>query len=293
MARFTVRAPRWLAWQVALAAGSAGADALLEACLLACIEEPVTRAELQALPAAEGDELLTQALALIEAERAALRLQVSGRQVTGEGIDLSLQPWSFGERNAALREALRLVGGQVTIDLLAFERAMLLGCVPGLTPEGLATWPVPLGEAVLGALDRLTRTDGALLQAAIAQGMPHPDLSLVQLCRAFGWTPEQVERLDAGLAERLLAVVGALGLPSAQGVGLPVAPSGFGQPPTAAWPSVGVGQPTAAWSQAGVGQPSYTGFTQPKVPWSLAPAPRAAAQPHLAEGVTRIVIDDA
>ncbi|HLO03252.1 MAG TPA: hypothetical protein VK191_09095, partial [Symbiobacteriaceae bacterium] len=202
MARFHVRAPRWLAWQVALSAGSEGAAALLEACLLACIVDPVTRTELQALPAAEGDELLTQALALIETERAALRLHGEGRRVRGEGIDLQLQPWTFGERNAALRDALRLTGGQVTIDLLTFERSMLLGCVrlvdgAPLSPGALAEWPVPLGEAVLGALDRLTRTDGALLQAAIAQGVPHPDLSLVQLCRAFGWTPEQVERLEA------------------------------------------------------------------------------------------------
>lgn len=286
MARFQVRAPRWLAWQVALAAGGEGAAALLESCLLACIDGPVTRAELQALPATEGDELLTQALALIEAERAALRLEVTGRRVTGEGIDLLLQPWTFGERNAALRDALRLMGGQVTIDLLAFERATLLGCVRladgrPLSPAALEEWPVPLGEAVLGALDRLTRTDGALLQAAIAQGLPHPDLSLVQLCRAFGWTPEQVERLEAPLAERLLAVVGALGLPSAQGVGLPV-----GAWPQQAAPSAQVwpGQPIAPWPFAGSGQPT--------APWPSPAAPRAQ-QPHLAEGVTRIVIDDA
>lgn len=225
---FTVVSPAWLAWQAALeraAARNDGADAaeLLAEVLLTAVQTPegtpVRRSDLEALPAADGDALMSALLDLLEEQRRALGLTVkpySGwTEIEGKGAGLRLTPWTFGARNAALRMALCPAGNGVALDMAAFDRAMVLTCVTlldgrPLTPEQVAAWPVPLGEAVMAELDRLCGVgagEEATLLRCIETGAEHPDLALLRLCRAFGWSPAEVEEMDARLAERLLTLL--------------------------------------------------------------------------------------
>ncbi len=219
--RFRVRAPRWWPWNEALERAGGDSARLVEECLLTCLEGG-SREIIRSLPAAEGDRLLTAALQAVEAERTALGLTVDEGptewRVRGAGVDLRLHPWTFGERNDALRRSLRLRGGQVTLDLPAYERQLLQACVTTqdgerLTAEAIAAWPVPLGEVVMQALDRLNGLEeehAAVLEVCIREGRDHPDLALLYLCQHFGWNPEQVERMDARTAERLLSALKVL-----------------------------------------------------------------------------------
>jgi hypothetical protein len=235
---YGVRPPRWGEWQAAMAAGlvlspglSLDAAALLEACLLPCVTGPegaLTLAALRALPTSAGDGLLTAALDLLESERERLNLQRTeegdGALISGEGLQLRLRPWSFGERNRALATCLRLVDGEPILDLGSFERMMVCTCATRITdgiahhlgPSEVVDWPVPLGEVVVQALDELNGVDpvrDAVLKACIERGQSHPDLTLIHLCRTFGWTPTVVEGLEARQAERLLAALRALEAP--------------------------------------------------------------------------------
>lgn len=236
---YTVRPPQWGMWQVALDAGlGAGpapeldAAALLELCLAPCVygpDGPLSLVELRRLPAAAGDALLTAALELLENERERLDLGRSsgpdGVVLSGAGLRLRLRPWSFGERNRALGACLRLVDGEPRVDLGAYELTMVCvgavaldadGTARSLNPAEVAQWPVPLGEATVQALDELNGVDpnrDAVLQACLQRGLAHPDLTLLQLCRTFGWTPQTVEGLEAQHAERLLAALRALEAP--------------------------------------------------------------------------------
>ncbi|HWI60726.1 MAG TPA: hypothetical protein VNT75_02680 [Symbiobacteriaceae bacterium] len=213
-----VRAPRWSEWQQALSAAGSGPAQMLGRLLTACAG--LTAAEADALPAATGDALLAAIFDLIEASREALGLErralPDGTHITGHGVDLLLRPWSFGERNAALERALIPVGDGVALDLPVFELAMVLACAlpagHGLTATEVAGWPVPLGEAVIAALDELNGISPGreqLLAACVRSGTRHPDLDLLDLCLAFGWTPAQAEEVPARQAERLLAALGA------------------------------------------------------------------------------------
>lgn len=235
--RFTIRVPGWPAWRSALQRaaeqGPADVRALLAEALLTAVHDaggrPLTRPELEALPAEDGDALLIALADALEAERQALNLQVregpGGAEVEGHGVQLRLRPWSFGERNEALRRALRLTGGQVTVDLVSFEMGMVQGCVTGAdgrpaAPGDMANWPVALGDAVVDALDRLNglgNADEAILQACLQTGLDHPDLALLRLCRTFGWTPAEAAGIDAGMAQRLLAALRAAGEPAPTG----------------------------------------------------------------------------
>jgi hypothetical protein len=238
---YAVRPPAWGEWQAAMAAGlGAGrpgevdAAALLELCLLPCLTGPqgaVGLAELRALPAAAGDSLLAAALDLLESERERLDLRRTdgpeGVTLHAGGLQLRLRPWTFGERNRALGACFRLVAGEPCIDMAAFERAMVSTCVTAVageapprpvTPAEAAGWPVPLGEAVVQVLDELNGLDpqrDEVLQACVQRGIPHPDLTLLHLCRTFGWTPAVAESLEARQAERLMAALRALSAPPA------------------------------------------------------------------------------
>ncbi|MDF2629557.1 MAG: hypothetical protein K0R39_3388 [Symbiobacteriaceae bacterium] len=218
-----VRAPRWAEWQRAVAAVGAGPASLLAGLLRDCVDG-VSAGDLDRLPAAEGDALLSAIFDLMETERAELDLAIgplldgAGALVTGRGVDLTLRPWSFGARNRALDQALVVDADGVRLDLPAFEMAMVLGCVASasgsLSPSDVAGWPVALGEAVVAALDELNGVAPGREQVVAAcarQGVRHPDLDLVELCLAFGWTPAQVEGLTAQQAERLLGAGRALG----------------------------------------------------------------------------------
>ena len=215
---YKVRAPRWSEWQQALSAAGSGPARMLGNLLSACTG--LGPAEVEALPSATGDLLLAAVFELIEASRVALSLERTvspeGLRVAGHGVDLMLRPWSFGERNAALERALYPAGDGVALDLPAFELAMVLACATpaghALTAAEVAGWPVPLGEAVIAALDELNGISPGreqLLLACVRHGTRHPDLDLLDLCLAFGWTPEQAEGLPARQAERLLAALGA------------------------------------------------------------------------------------
>ncbi|HYG56658.1 MAG TPA: hypothetical protein VD902_01130 [Symbiobacteriaceae bacterium] len=240
---FTVTAPGWLAWQDAMqraAAGYAGSDVrvLLDEVLLTAVRHPdglpLSRSRLEALPVAGGDALLTVLLELVEQQRAALVLSVrefpGWVEIEGQEVGLRLQPWTFGARNDALRRALRPSGDGITVDLAAFELAMVLHCVTTLDGrrlqlDHLAAWPVPLGETVMAALERLCSAgaeEEALLQQCVRAGIDHPDLALIRLCRAFGWNPADVERMDARLAERLLVAIKAMETPRAPAAPPPV-----------------------------------------------------------------------
>lgn len=216
--RFRLRAPRWWLWTQALERAGGDSGRMLEECLLTCLEGE-TPESVRSLQAQEGDRLLGLVLEAVEQERTALQIQVTEGpeewRVKGQGIDLRLHPWTFGDRNEALRRSLRLAGGQIDLDLPAYEMQMVQACVTAedgerLAPEAIADWPLPLGEVVVQALDRINGLEEQhrdILEACVRDGRDHPDLSLLYLCRHFGWRPEQVERMDARLAERLLAAL--------------------------------------------------------------------------------------
>lgn len=216
--QFTLRTPRWWPWSQALERAAGDSARMLEECLLTCLEGEAIES-VRSLQAQDGDLLLAAALRAVEEARTAMQLQlVEGPEewrVKGTGIDLRLHPWTFGERNEALRRSLRLTGGRITVDLPAYEMQMLETCVSTedgerLTPAAFVEWSLPLGEMVIQALDRqngLEEEHTAILEACVREGRDHPDLALLYLCRHFGWRPEQVERMDARLAERLLAAL--------------------------------------------------------------------------------------
>jgi hypothetical protein len=221
--RFTVVPPSFTDWQGALdracPGGQPDAQRLVEECLLTCVRRadnsgPVSRGALQSLTARDGDALLSAALELIDGQRQWLdlvvRAQADGVAIRGTGVQLWLTPWSFGERNDALRRALRVDAGQVVLDMGSYEQAMVRRCVAGSEPEDPSAWPVPLGEVVLRELDRLNGVEPAFtetLAACLRTGQEHPDLALLELCRAFGWTPEQAERMGARAGQRLVATL--------------------------------------------------------------------------------------
>lgn len=231
--RFAVAAPTWAAWQSALEQaapdGTVDEQRVVEECLRACVREGLQgRGDLRELSRDARSGLMGQVMELIDWQRTTLDLRLEahpdGALIRGDGIRLRLRPWSFGERNDALRQSLRLHQGEVSVDLAAFERAMVLCCAAGvngeqLTPEEVAAWPVPLGEAVLQALDGLNGLEAdytEVLQACVKAGREHPDLQLAELCKAFGWAPAQALDLDGRTAERLL-----IGLRAAKGAGSP------------------------------------------------------------------------
>lgn len=218
---FSLRAPRWWPWIQALDKAAGDSARLLEESLLTCVEGDVVQA-LRSLKVQEGDRLLEAVLRAAEEERTALGLELlegpEEWRVKGHGVDLRLHPWTFGERNEALRRSLSLVGGQVTVNLPVYEMQMLQDCVTTgegerLPPAAVVEWPLPLGDMVIQALDRLNgveEREREILQVCVREGREHPDLALLYLCRSFGWRPEQVERMDARLAERLLAALKAV-----------------------------------------------------------------------------------
>lgn len=231
---FMLAPPRWGPWQGALDRAAGGPEALLEECLLVSLRDAdgyrLTHRDLAGLSAEAGDRLLGALLELIEQERAALDLSVGAATIEGRGISLRVRGWTFGERNDALRRSLRLQDGQVTVDMSAYELQMVLQCVTHAEGQRLDAaevqeWPVPLGEAVIGLLDRLNGVESheaEILQACVRTGQAHPDIALVELCRAFGWSPAEAERLDARTAERLWAAWRVLAGGAPHGVEAPV-----------------------------------------------------------------------
>lgn len=219
---YTVRTPRWWPWTQALERAAGDQTRMLEECLLTCVES-MSLESMRSLPVGEADRLMAAALQAMEEERNALRLEViedpEEWRVQGTACDLRLHPWTFGERNEALRRSLRLAGGRIAVDLPAYELIMLQTCLSTrdgerLTPDAIAEWPVPLGEVVIQALDRLNGLEEnhtAILEACVHEGRDHPDLALLYLCQHFGWRPEHVERLDSRLAERLLTALKVVG----------------------------------------------------------------------------------
>lgn len=222
--QFQLTPPRWAQWQVALerAAGTAGsvkAEVLLEECLAVCTQDAdgsaLSRTDVAALGAGAGDRLVAALMEALDQQREALGLEVAERRIRGTGFELHLRPWSFGERNSALRRSMRLVNGNVVVDLAVYELQMVLQCVTTadgspLSAADVRNWPVPLAEAVLSVLDSLNGVaaeEAEVLEACLRTGAPHPDLMLLELCRAFGWRPADAEQMDARTAERIYSAV--------------------------------------------------------------------------------------
>lgn len=265
-------APGWAAWQGALqraaARDSDDAAALLAEVLAIAVRRgdgsPVARPALESLPAPDGDALLTALLELLEEQKRGLTLTTEDYpgwvEITAKGLGLRLQPWTFGARNQALRQALRLTGGGLTLDLPAFDRAMILGCVATLDgrplrPDEVDSWPVPLGEAVLTVLERLCTVgadEAGLLSRSVEAGLDHPDLALLRLCQVFGWKPAEVEQMDAQLAERLLTALRLLDAARPHAADPGSTPPGLAAPVGAAVPA-GVGRPTLPGAADGEG----------------------------------------
>jgi len=234
--RCRVELPAWGRWLDLLDEAGDGADAqrLLGAWLRACVRVahpgqaagpataradtdtwlPLTPAAIAELPAAGADALAELALAALAEQRRALALHTRpdprGLLLGGNGIaPLLLCPWTFGERARVLRACLRLRGADVDIDHARFERAQVLCCARPvadadgpLTAEAIDAWPIPLGEAVTGALQQLN--EPAADEAEVLRRCAHPDLELAECCRVFGWTPAQAEALPAAQLHRLL-----------------------------------------------------------------------------------------
>lgn len=239
--RCRVELPAWGRWLDLLDEAGDGADAqrLLGAWLRACVRVahpgqaagpaaaradtdtwlPLTPAAIAELPAAGADALAELALAALAEQRRALALHTRpdprGLLLGGNGIaPLLLCPWTFGERARVLRACLRLRGADVDIDHARFERAQVLCCARPvadadgpLTAEAIDAWPIPLGEAVTGALQQLNEPaadEAEVLRRCADAGLAHPDLDLAECCRVFGWTPAQAEALPAAQLHRLL-----------------------------------------------------------------------------------------
>lgn len=237
--------PVWRQWQDALNRAAAREDcddagALLSEVLLVSAQRTdgslLRRSEIEGLPVQDGDALLIALSELLEQQSQQMALAErefpDWIELEGQGVALRLRSWTFGERNEALRQALRPWGQGVHLDITVFERAMVLRCVTEingqpLSPEQVSAWPVALGEAVMAALDRLCAPAAGeqdLLERSVNAGLDHPDLALVRLCQAFGWSPQEVERMDARLGERLLGalrVTGFQNTPAASPVGNP------------------------------------------------------------------------
>lgn len=220
--RWRVKAPAWSDWQRSLDRSTG--DGVLEPwqlaaeCLTSCVRDEEGRPiDASALADGDRDRLLTVALDLLEQESRLLALSAAqvpgGALVSGNGVSLRLRPWSFRERNEALQAALRLQGADVALDLAAYERSMVQACVSGpdgRPPDGddIAAWPVALGDTVVQTLERLNSPPPdylATLAACVQTGHEHPDLQLVRLCRAYGFSPADALAIDARLAEQLLA----------------------------------------------------------------------------------------
>lgn len=219
--RFVVTAPAWAVWQSVMERAAVRGEVepweVAAECLGACVQDgaggPVAPASLSD---EDRDRLLVAVLDQLEQERRLLALEVregpTATMISGAGLHLILRPWSFGLRSEALRAALYVRGGEVGIDLPTFDRAMVLACaVHGdgspVTAAELTTWPVPLGEAVVEALDRLNSPEpdhDAVLAACLQTGCEHPDLQVLRLCQAFGLSPVEAQALDSRVAGRLL-----------------------------------------------------------------------------------------
>lgn len=225
---YTVFTPGWGEWLKALERatgpeGTVDTKLIMEECLLSCLsgsEGSIIKIEdLQSLSARDGDRLIQTALRLMDEQLKELNLnlhvETSGKsaKLTGNGLHLKLCQWSFGERNEALRHSIRLKDGRVSIDLGTYELMMVIGCTS--TVEGhrveyekVVLWPVPLGETVVQVLEQINGLEDDyidILNACHKFGLEHPDLAMFEICHAFGWPPEQVEQMDARLAQRLLA----------------------------------------------------------------------------------------
>lgn len=298
-------APTWGRWRQALdRAAEAERDPglLLEQCLLAGIRSEdggeLDEQRLRQMPSADGDRMLSVILGLIERQREELaiaidRAEASSKLTTAAGGRYRVRGWSFGERNDALREAMRLHGDKVLLDLNVYERRQLAICVSaeGEEPADPSGWPIALGEAVMAELDRLNGAEpdrDRLLAACVRHGIDHPDLALARLCGAFGWTPEQAEGLSARTGERLAAALRALSRHGAEPA-RPAADAGGFEPAREAG-SADVGEPGRARDDSFTAAGRRTSEAAPGEPRSASGATPSYA--YAAEGVTRIVVQD-
>ncbi|MEM7587642.1 MAG: hypothetical protein AAF560_29920 [Acidobacteriota bacterium] len=190
-------------------------------------ERSLARRELDALPVALSDELAQTGVELMERQRQILGLDAeafdSGWRMSVGDDELELVPWTLGTRNAELRRCLALdSGGELTLDLGAFERAAMCRCANWRLADGslgpvtqteVSQWPVPLGEeasARLEALNDPAAEEGDVLAACARAGQEHPDLAVAELCLGYGWTSSDVAALPACDAQRALAALRVL-----------------------------------------------------------------------------------
>ncbi len=240
-ALYRVRPPTWGAWLGLLDAAAAAsgralaADRVLRGWLRAAVriaegedrERGLARREIDALPAALSDRLALTGMELMDAQRELLGLETEAveggwRLTAGDG-ELRLSPWTLGERNAELRRCLSLdPAGELVLALGAFERAAICRCASWRAADGtrqpvaaaeVSEWPVPLGEqasALLESLNEPSPEEAEVVGACARAGLDHPDLTAAELCRGYGWTPNEVANLPAAEAHRLLAALRVL-----------------------------------------------------------------------------------
>lgn len=126
-----------------------------------------------------------------------------------------LVPWTWGQRNRALRQAV-IIGEDTRplVDAVGFYRAVLLAMCVAIDnappPSGwLDTLPADLGDTLLDTalpMSGQDRDSQARIAQALRARLPDDGIALYTLCKEFGWTPNQVRIQRAVDIDTLLAV---------------------------------------------------------------------------------------
>lgn len=207
--------------------------------------QPITADWLDELPVDLGDRLTEIALYL-NGRKSVATVQTSG---PGETLDVEvgqhtyrLTPWTWGQRNRALQQAIGLADGiRPYVDTTRFYSAVLQTmcvAIDGAPPpdDWLYTLLADTGDALLDAALPMSGQDRdaqeRLGQALRAQ-LPDDGIALYTLCKEFGWTPAQVRTQRAVDIDTLMTMHRIMAQPrSKQSAGLPVADSAVQLKPT-------------------------------------------------------------
>lgn len=180
--------------------------------------EPVLPEWLDTRPVALGD-LLTEVALHINGRHAVTTREVSYTEHDLE-IDIGghiyhLAPWTWGQRNRALQQALASDGdSQLRVNTTRFYRSLLENVVifiNGVPPTTgwLDELPADIGDALIEAALPMAGQDSSAkrrIAQALRERLPDDGVALYTLCREFGWTPDQIRRQRAVDIDTLLAV---------------------------------------------------------------------------------------
>ena len=106
-----------------------------------------------------------------------------------EGYTLHLRPWTFGQRLAALAEALG--PAEESLDVGLYTRRLLEDIVTIVDGPPLLSLPSSVFPRLI---DLATRTEGWAPAEALREALSRPwaAAATVQLCRTLGWRPAEV-----------------------------------------------------------------------------------------------------